>query len=311
MGRKLTVKKNQSSLSDLAKQALQSEPLNTFMINAQAISFLLEMTSEHISKRQHELAQNLDKTAEDKKHQEAKLRQDKDRLRELYKMRSQIESEEKPKELGQLIKTTRTLITERKAFIKELGSDMDETCRPLLDMYQEQKAVLMPMVFVYLVTIWDAFVFDTVRRILRVHPQLITANRDAKTEVNKAFLWDARSIEDVRNHLIEEMVQDLDYDRKKLMKCFTDYWGINWEKSGIPLDELVEIRARRDIWVHNKGMVNRQYLDMVGEHASFEEGQVAEIDAQYINDCVDKLKTLALYIHGIAYVKHYAKTDAG
>jgi len=308
LGRKLTVKKKQASLSDLFREALQSEPLNTFTINVQAISFLLEMTSEHISKRQQELARDLDKTAEDKKYQEAKLRQDKDRLGELDKMRSQIDSEEKSKEFGQLIRTARTLITERKAFIKELGSHIDATYRPLLDIYHEQKAVLMPMVFVYLVSIWDAFVLDTVRRI---HPQLITASRDAKTEVSKAFLWDARSIEDVRNHLIEEVVQDLDYDRKKLMKCFADYWGINWEKSGIPLDELVEIRARRDIWVHNKGMVNRQYLDMVGEHASFEEGQVAEIDAQYIDACLDKLKRLALYIQGIAYVKHYAKTDAG
>jgi hypothetical protein len=305
------MKKKQTSLSDLVDEAVLSEPLNTFTSNALAISFLLEMTSEHISEREHELTQNLDKAAEDKKYQETELQQDKDRLRELSKMRSQIESKERPKELGQLIRRTRTLITERKTFIKELGSHMDTTLRPLLDIYQKQKAVLVPMVFVYLVTIWDAFVLDTIRRILRVHPQLITANRDAKTGVSKAFLWDAPSIEDVRNHLVEEMVQDLDYDREKLLKCFADYWGIDWERSGIPLDELVEIRARRDIWVHNKGIVNRHYLDMVGEHASFKEGQVAEIDAQYINACLDKLKRLASFIHGIAYMKHYTKTDAG
>lgn len=304
--------KKQSSLSDLADEVLLSEPFNTFMSNVEAISSLLGMTSEAISKREHELKQSLDKTAEDKKYQEVQLQEDKDRLKELYKMRSQIGSEKEiNKELKRLIERARTLIMERKGFIKGLGSHIDETYRPLLDIYQRRKAVLMPMVFVYLVTIWDAFVMDTVRKILGVHPQLMTANRDAKIEVSKAFLWSAHSIEDVRNHLIEEVVRDLDYNRKRLLEYFADYWGIDWEKSGIALRDVVEIRARRDIWVHNKGMVNKQYLDMVGERTSFEEGQVTEIDTQYIDACLHKLTRLAVYIHKIAYIKHYTKTNVG
>jgi len=308
LGRKLTMPKKQSSLSNMSDKVLSSEPFSTFVSNAQVISSLLKMTSSTISKRENELKQSLDKNAEDKKHQEAQLQEDKDELKELYEMKSQIGSNE---ELERLIGTVRALLRKRKKFIKEMGSYIDETCRPLLDIYQKQKSMLMPMVFVYMVTIWDAFIMDTVRKILEFHPQLITANKDATIEVSKAFLWSVQSIGDVRNHLIEDVVRDLDYNRKKLVEYFLDYWGIDWEKSGVPLDDIIEIRARRDIWVHNKGMVNKQYLDMVDERTSFEEGQVAEIDTQYIDTCLHKLTRLAVYIHATAYTKHYAKTDIG
>ena len=298
--------KKQSSHSDLSDEVLSSEPLNTFLGNVESISSLLSMTSSTISKRENELKQSLDETAERRKYHEAKLKEDKDRLKEINRMRSQIEAEG----LEQLFGQAQTLFTERKAFIKDLKSDIEKNYPSLLDTYQRQKTVLMPMVFVYLVTIWDAFVMDTVRKILGVSPYLISTS-DAKIEVKRSFLWSAESGEDIRNYLIEDKVRQLDYDRKELLRCFKEHWGIDWEESGISLDDVVEIRARRDIWVHNKGIVNKQYLDMLGEGTSLKERQAAQIDIQYFGDCLKKLTALAVYIHKIAYKKHYAKTDIG
>ena len=75
------------------------------------------------------------------------------------------------------------------------------------------------------------------------------------------------------------------------------------------LSEVIEIRARRDIWVHNKGIVNKQYIRMVSDEQSVKEGEVGEIDDEYLQDCMVKLTRLAGYIHRIAHEKHYAKTE--
>ena len=70
--------------------------------------------------------------------------------------------------------------------------------------------------------------------------------------------------------LIESEIRKLDSSRKTLVETFKDYWGIDWEQSGVPMEEVMEIRARRDLWVHNQGKVNNQYLTMVGKQTSLE-----------------------------------------
>ena len=146
------------------------------------------------------------------------------------------------------------------------------------------------------------------RRILGIHPELITGSNEA-IRVSASFAWNIKNTEDMRDYLIEEKVRYLDGNREELLKCFREYWGIDWEKSGIALSEVIEIRAHRDIWVHNKGIVNRQYVNMVGEEQSVKEREVAQIHDEYLIDCVVKLTKLAVYIHNIAHEKHYAKTE--
>ena len=114
---------------------------------------------------------------------------------------------------------------------------------------------------------------------------------------------------DIKDYIIEDKVRRLDANRPKLIRCFREYWGIDWEKSEIALTDIVEIRARRDIWVHNQGMVDRQYINMVGDSNLIGLGKKAKIDIKYFNDCLKKLTELAVYIHKIADKKDYAGSD--
>jgi len=147
-----------------------------------------------------------------------------------------------------------------------------------------------------------------VRRILVIHPELVTGG-SRTVEVSASFAWNIKNPKDMRDYLIEEKVRYLDGNREELVKCFREYWGIDWEKSGVVLSEVIEIRARRDIWVHNKGIVNRQYIRMVDDEQSVKEGEVAQIDDEYLEDCMVKLIKLAGYIHKIAHKKHYGTIE--
>ena len=73
-----------------------------------------------------------------------------------------------------------------------------------------------------------------------------------------------------------------EYFEKALdIKVDDDIWG-KW----------VEIKARRDLWVHNAGIVNQVYIDKVREYKLCDFGNEAVIDEQYFSDCVAILKIM-------------------
>lgn len=311
--------KKKSSLSDLFSAVTLSEPLKTFKSNIEALDALARMSSHAVERGKGEVEKWRTEDRQLKKDTERSLQECKGSLKQLYEVRRWVKPskrlagggkgqlDEQENRVNEAIKARRALITKEKALIDRWDS-LCKNYSTLLDRYDRQSQMLMPMVFVYLVAIWDAFIVDTARRILRVHPQLILTSDD-KIEVSKSFLWHANNINGVQDYLIEHKVRQLDSDRKELVKTFRDYWGIDWEKSGIPLKKVIEIRARRGIWVHNKGKVNERYLTTVGKETSYKAGQLAEITEEYLQNSKAILTKLAVYIHGIAHKKHYARTD--
>jgi hypothetical protein len=76
-------------------------------------------------------------------------------------------------------------------------------------------------------------------------------------------------------------------------------------KLGCPTEEqierLTEVKASRDILIHNRGVVNATYLDKAGPRARYKLGQRLEIPEPYlretwqlIRDVVGDLATAAI-----------------
>ena len=262
-----------------------SEPLNTFKDNVLALRGILSIGSEGIKERIAKVNQML--------------------LRGEKVMNHVRDSVLKTKLIDD-----KKVIQARQGLQRRI-KDVDSICRELSESSKTMGKglqLLRPICFVYLVTIWDAFIFDTARMILRVDPQYLLSTSLSAGEMNKASLWNANTIEEVRSLVIDDEVRKLEKDREKLVQVFEDYWGIEWRKSGVSLDSVKEIRARRDIWVHNKGLINQQYLNMVKENPS-KIRQVAEITEEYLTRSLFILTKVAVYIHKVACKKHYAGTD--
>jgi hypothetical protein len=320
--------KEVKSISGLFRGVPLSHPLKGFKSNLEGINYVARSSTKMIE-RHKETTKKLYKESIESKEKNKKLveefRESLEKARRFKKDMRDLkglagEGKEHFEELeewgtGQ-VKILERLLRQGKR-IGSSGDKLIEGWLESIDKYEKANEMILPMVFVFLVTVWDAFILDTVRRLLRVNPEMITESNE-EVRVNVQFLLSVESNEDIRNYImdikdyiIEDKVRRLDHNRRELIRCFRDEWGINWEKSGIELNDIVEIRARRDIWVHNQGMVNRQYINMVGERNLIGLEKKAQIDIEYFDNCLKKLTELAVYIHRIAHEKYYAKADVG
>lgn len=301
-----------------------TEPLTTLNESVTTIIGIVGASSAEMKRRREAGKQSLHE-AEDTRNQwndfvteqKSNLADQKKRLRILKKLGAPTSPGKGTKEIAtytELVEQTTGAITDLQGKMKGYRKSLRRCislCKEIsatrVEAYERQMSILIPINFIYLVTVWDAFILDTARAILRVNPQLITTSEDT-VPINRADLWHLNSSQDIREYLIESEINRLDHDRKKLVKCFGDYWGINWGDAGIPLDNIIEIRARRDIWVHNRGMVNNQYINMVSGNTSLKVGQIASIGDDYFVTSTALLLTLAAHIHKVAHKKHYSST---
>ncbi len=97
--------------------------------------------------------------------------------------------------------------------------------------------------------------------------------------------------DDIIARIIQQRIDGLFYaGPQKQWEYFDKALGIQidpalWSK-------WTEMKARRDLWVHNGGIVNRVYLDKTGENACYSLGKEAIIDELYFRDCIATLKTV-------------------
>ena len=71
------------------------------------------------------------------------------------------------------------------------------------------------------------------------------------------------------------------FDKALGIQVKEDIWG-RW----------FEIKARRDLWIHNGGIVNQIYLDKAKEYVLCDLGKEAIISDDYFKECVVLLKTM-------------------
>ncbi len=318
MGKELT------SIDDLFAQAPFSEPLKAFKENIDAVNNLVGTSAKAIKLKREEIGGWL-REYQEKRNQwiavKARVNEDLQKFREQRVIHGHGD-------MGKFAEDNESMAVEKERLIDEIERLIDEITRVmsatdeqdkilwgLYDELQERSRssllelqILMPMSFIFVVTVWDAFILDTARKILSIHPQLISKSED-KIDLTKSDLWVLYNRDELHDALIESEIRKLDGDRPKLVETFKVYWGIDWTRSTVPLDMIVEIRARRDLWVHNQGRVNKQYVKMVKAHTPLNLGQVAEITDDYFAESLFHLTAMAVYNHRIADEKHYSKSS--
>ena len=100
-----------------------------------------------------------------------------------------------------------------------------------------------------------------------------------------------KDMNEIIEDITEQRVASLFYARpEKQLEYFDKALGlkVNEEIWG----KWIEIKARRDLWIHNSGIVNQVYLSKTGDYHLYEAGDEAIITEQYFNDCVATLKTM-------------------
>jgi hypothetical protein len=174
-----------------------------------------------------------------------------------------------------------------KARVVETGTEVTE--QDLINLYPRYRTTyLQGLSFVQLTTLFEAFLFDFLGILLSNDPRQLSQKKLIEVGV-------ALSVVD-RTALVlliaERELNELKYDRPRV---WFDYLG-KIVKLGCPTDDeierIAEMKASRDLIIHNSGIVNKIYLDKSGTKARYASGERVMIDRPYFDDCWELAKKL-------------------
>jgi hypothetical protein len=144
---------------------------------------------------------------------------------------------------------------------RTIQTSTEVTEQDLISLYPRyQTTYVQGLGFVQLTTVFEAFLFDFLRLLLTNDPRHLAQEKQIKVGV-------ALSAAD-RGGLVlliaERELNDLKYDRPK---AWFDYLN-RIVKLGCPaedeIERIAEMKAARDLLIHNSGLVNKTYLDKAG-----------------------------------------------
>ncbi len=129
----------------------------------------------------------------------------------------------------------------------------------------------------HLVTIVEAMTEDLLRAVFLKYPHKLGSD----TKVTVGSILECNSIEAVHAHAVETLLNRLAY---KSPAEFADevekQMGINLLECGA-FHRYMEIKATRDVYIHNRGMANKTYVRKAGQHARVQAGNFLPTDVQY------------------------------
>lgn len=161
---------------------------------------------------------------------------------------------------------------------------------------KKQREILYSGSLMLLITYFESTIAKILKTDLQKHPKRLSL--DTKT-VSYKMLEMSDSIEDVRNLLIEDEVMTMMY---KSVSDWIEYFRKNiklkLENVTNMLPELIEIIARRNIIVHNEGIVNNQYMNIVSKDYSsnVKIGDFLSVDKQYILNAINLVESVCMSI---------------
>ncbi|MEK6478444.1 hypothetical protein WJR50_12950 [Catalinimonas sp. 4WD22] len=128
-----------------------------------------------------------------------------------------------------------------------------------------------------LVTTIEALLGDILRATLIEFPVKISNKR----KIDAELVLEAHSLEEIKIALVNTIINELAYKSPKdFAEEFSKYVGIKLlEKPAF--HKYVELKATRDIYIHNQGVANEIYLSKADTLARVKAGNFLPVDIQY------------------------------
>lgn len=128
-----------------------------------------------------------------------------------------------------------------------------------------------------LVAITEAMLSDVVRALIIRYPQKL----EGKRQIPVQAILEAGSIEDVRIRAVDSVLNELSYKSPaEFSEALRGYLSLNLLECPA-YHKYMEIKASRDIFIHNRGVANETYCRKAGTHARVSSGAFLPADTQY------------------------------
>lgn len=171
----------------------------------------------------------------------------------------------------------------------------DEQARYLAEMVHKHAArlqrypgMLFEMAFIYFVAAFEAYMQDVVELTLRYRPEILKSGKQLTVERIIELTQTGGLIE----FLAEREVGELGY---RSFREQADYYREKFKleiAAMAEIEQLIEIHARRNLLVHNGGIINRRYLEAVPDTSGVV-GQQLRISEEYWAETVEALSNVA------------------
>lgn len=150
---------------------------------------------------------------------------------------------------------------------------------------------------VQLVTIVEAALSDIIRAVVLRYPQKLGSKRTLPVKI---FL-EASSIYEVHMRATDGLINELSYKSpSEFAEAFKSLLPVNLLECPA-FHKYIEIKATRDIFIHNRGIANDVYLRKAGTHARVREGERLPADIQYFlesyESCLQLVEWLGVELH--------------
>ena len=128
-----------------------------------------------------------------------------------------------------------------------------------------------------MVTIVESLLNDILRLILSEYPSKIASKR----KVDLGLVLEAVSIEEMKLNVVDSILNDMAYKSPRdYAGEFEKYTGVRLLESP-PFHRFIELKATRDIHIHNSGIANQVYLAKAGTSSRVRLGEYVVVDLRY------------------------------
>jgi hypothetical protein len=157
----------------------------------------------------------------------------------------------------------------------------------------------------------EDWILGLIRLWLTAYPEDLDLNFDPATgrrrgrkheevQIPLSRLLHLRDCAAILDALIERTIRDMTYERPEKWFRYLDSRVSLGCPDASERARLYEMKAARDCLEHNRGVINRDYLDKAGTAARFAEGQLVRIDEPYLMACFALLRGVVEVMAGAA-----------
>lgn len=177
-----------------------------------------------------------------------------------------------------------------------------------VEMRERQADILYSGALMLLVTYFENLISGILKKDFVKHPERIALNEKS---VSYKQLIDYGDIEGIKEYLIDQEVTNMMYGSladwknffEKKIKLSISFWGRNF-------NTMQEIMARRNLFVHNNGIINTIYLNLIQNKTDTNRlGDSIEINREYIDKAINILEYAGVTLAIEAWLKEYGNNN--
>jgi hypothetical protein len=146
-----------------------------------------------------------------------------------------------------------------------------------------------------MVSTTESFLSDVLERVLLLYPRKLTVTPQGNQigrDIPISLLFESPDLPALVRSVIQSRLHSLAYaSPHQYLAYFKAVTGVDTDEHAF--SNFVEIKAARDLIIHNRGVINEIYLEKAGGLARGAVGDVVEINHQYFKHAIAQLKRVA------------------